>query len=63
MMMAFDTTYERDAIRAAPHPKDHTIRPQILTRSQNPENYSLIEQFSKISGVGCVLNTSFNLQG
>ena len=63
MMMAFDTTYERDAIRAATHPKDHTIRPQILTRSQNPEYYSLIEQFSKISGVGCVLNTSFNLHG
>jgi carbamoyltransferase len=63
MMMAFDTTNERDTIRAATHPKDHTIRPQILTRSQNPEYYSLIEQFSKISGIGCVLNTSFNLHG
>ena len=63
MMMAFDTTDERETIRAATHPKDHTIRPQILTRTQNPGYYNLIEQFSKISGIGCVLNTSFNLHG
>jgi carbamoyltransferase len=63
MMMAFDTTNERNTIRAATHPKDHTIRPQILARTQNPDYYNLIEQFTKITGIGCVLNTSFNLHG
>jgi carbamoyltransferase len=63
MMLAFDTTDKRETIRAATHPKDHTIRPQILTRTQNPEYYNLIERFEKFSGIGCVLNTSFNLHG
>jgi carbamoyltransferase len=63
MMMAFDTTENRDAIRAATHPKDKTIRPQILPRDQNPDYSSLIERFSKLTGTGCVLNTSFNLHG
>jgi carbamoyltransferase len=63
MMMAFDTTEKRDTIRAATHPKDKTIRPQILLREQNPDYYSLIEQFAGLTGTGCVLNTSFNLHG
>ncbi len=63
MMLAFDTTEERESIRAATHPRDHTIRPQILTREQNPGYYAVIEQFSRLTGTGCVLNTSFNLHG
>jgi carbamoyltransferase len=63
MMLAFDTTQERDSIRAATHPRDRTIRPQILTRDQNPDYYAVIEQFSRLTGTGCVLNTSFNLHG
>lgn len=63
MMMAFDTTEEREKIRAATHPKDHTIRPQILPRTQNQDYYSIIEHFSRLTGIGCVLNTSFNLHG
>jgi len=63
MMLAFDTTGERGSIRAATHPRDHTIRPQILTRDQNPAYYAIIEQFSRLTGTGCVLNTSFNLHG
>jgi carbamoyltransferase len=63
MMLAFDTTEKRDTIRAATHPKDKTIRPQILQRDQNPDYYALIERFAKLTGTGCVLNTSFNLHG
>ena len=63
MMLAFDTTEKRDTIRAATHPKDKTIRPQILQRNQNPDYYTLIEKFSHLTGTGCVLNTSFNLHG
>jgi carbamoyltransferase len=63
MMLAFDTTAERENIRAATHPKDRTIRPQILSRAQNPGYYTVIEQFSRLTGTGCVLNTSFNLHG
>lgn len=63
MMLAFDTTAERENIRAATHPRDRTIRPQILAREQNPDYYAVIEQFSRLTGTGCVLNTSFNLHG
>jgi carbamoyltransferase len=63
MMLAFDTTDKRSSIRAATHPKDKTIRPQILIREQNSDYYSIIENFSKLTGTCCVLNTSFNLHG
>lgn len=63
MMLAFDTTKERENIRAATHPRDRTIRPQILSRSQNPDYHAIISEFSRLTGTGCVLNTSFNLHG
>ncbi|AGB02191.1 carbamoyltransferase C-terminal domain-containing protein [Methanoregula formicica] len=63
MMLAFDTTRERESIRAATHPRDRTIRPQILPREQNPDYHAIISEFSRMTGTGCVLNTSFNLHG
>ena len=63
MMMAFDTTGERSSIQAATHPKDRTMRPQILKREHNPAYYRLIMEFAKRTGISCVLNTSFNLHG
>jgi len=63
MMLAFDTTGERERIRAATHPRDHTIRPQILPKDQNPDYHAVISEFSRLTGTGCVLNTSFNLHG
>lgn len=38
-------------------------RVQTVHRNQNHRCYDLIEAFEKKSGVGCVLNTSFNLKG
>lgn len=42
---------------------DNTTRPQCLQRDVNPELYDLIMKFYKISGVPCVINTSFNGKG
>jgi carbamoyltransferase len=50
-------------IKAGTHPYDETIRPQILTKEQNPDYYDLIEKFSVLTGIGSLLNTSYNLHG
>lgn len=42
---------------------DGTSRLQTLTEEQNPEFYSLIENFYKRTGIPMVLNTSFNTAG
>lgn len=64
MTMAFDSTPRaRRELTAAMHPADCTVRPQILERDQNPGYYDLITAFRKLTGVGAVLNTSFNLHG
>lgn len=39
---------------------DFTGRLQTVTRELNPEYYSIIENFKKITGHGIILNTSFN---
>jgi carbamoyltransferase len=64
MMLAFDTTPEgRGALPAATHPYDFTARPQILREKDNPPYHRLIRSFEERTGVGAVLNTSFNLHG
>ncbi|MEW6070483.1 MAG: carbamoyltransferase C-terminal domain-containing protein, partial [Candidatus Thermoplasmatota archaeon] len=50
-------------LRAALHQGDHTLRPQILTEKANPDYYRLLKAFEARTGVGAVLNTSFNLHG
>ena len=64
MMLAMDTKpAARDALAAALHPHDATARPQILEAGWNPEYHALIRAFQSRTGVGAVLNTSFNLHG
>lgn len=64
MIFSFDTQENsRAEIIAAIHQADHTIRPQVLKRMDNPSYYDLIEKFSEKSGVGALLNTSLNLHG
>ncbi len=64
MAVAMDTKKEfLGEIKAGTHPYDETIRPQILTKDQNPGYYDLIEKFSKLTGIGSLLNTSYNLHG
>ena len=64
MMLAMNTQPEaRSALAAAIHPQDGTARPQILDESWNPEYHAVIRGFERRTGVGAVLNTSFNLHG
>lgn len=64
MMMTFDTTDKgRVALKAAMHPYDFTARPQFVNKDYNSSYYKLIKEFEKLTGVGAVLNTSFNLHG
>ena len=64
MTVGFETTelgYKK--MSAACHPADKTARAQILEKKHNLELYKLISEFYKITGVGALLNTSFNLHG
>jgi carbamoyltransferase len=64
MITSYVATKEgQSALRAAIHQGDKTLRPQVLKEEINPSYYKLIEKFSKITGVGGILNTSFNLHG
>lgn len=64
MTLAFETTLlaQRD-LKAGLHPSDDTCRPQVLRNGENPNYEKLILAFEKITGVGGLLNTSFNLHG
>lgn len=42
---------------------DRTARIQTITRKQNPLIYDLISAFKTYSGIGVLLNTSFNVDG
>lgn len=64
MAITFETTeLARKHITAAIHPYDFTCRPQIVYKSWNPSYYLLISEFKKLTGIGGILNTSFNLHG
>ncbi len=64
MMIAFETTPEAQSeLRAAIHPFDKTVRPQLLREVDNPDYHRLIRIFQERTGIGAVLNTSFNLHG
>lgn len=64
MIMAFHSTplAQRELV-AAIHPADKTCRPQVLEKDWNPGYYRIIKEFEKETGIGGVLNTSFNLHG
>jgi len=64
MTIGFDSTeLARKEIPAALHPYDYTARPNIVHQSDNPDYHELISEFEKLTGIGAVLNTSFNLHG
>jgi carbamoyltransferase len=63
MIEAFDTTPEgADKLVAGTHPYDRTIRPQVVNEL-NPDYRDIIRAFKARTGVGGILNTSFNLHG
>lgn len=64
MTVTFDSTPKaRKEIRAAMHPYDFTVRPQFVRKDWNYSYWKIIREFEKITGIGAVLNTSFNLHG
>jgi carbamoyltransferase len=42
---------------------DGTARPHVVFRETNERYYRLLQEFKTITGLGCVLNTSFNRAG
>jgi carbamoyltransferase len=61
MILAFDTKPEVHArIVSAAH-VDGTIRPQTVSRDTNPRYWELIRRFEERTGIGAILNTSFNV--
>ena len=40
---------------------DNTARPQVLFKEDNLEMYNILKEYKKLSKVGVLLNTSFNL--
>ena len=45
------------------HPFDKTARAQIVSKKDNPQYHSLIMEFENLTGIGALLNTSFNIHG
>ena len=45
------------------HNRDKTLRAQIVDESASPSYHKLISYFHDLTGIGGVLNTSFNLHG
>jgi len=64
MIIAFDSTeLAQEHLIAAIHPRDKTLRPQVLNESVDKGYYELIKNFENLTGIGGVLNTSLNMHG
>jgi carbamoyltransferase len=64
MILAYATTKEgAEKLRAAIHQYDFSARPQEVFKEHNPSYHRIIGEFEKLTGIGAVLNTSFNLHG
>jgi carbamoyltransferase len=63
MLRAYPTRPEMIDILPAITHVDGTARVQTVNKEQNPRYYRLIEEFGRLTGVACVLNTSFNIRG
>lgn len=64
MTLGFDSTQLAKAhLKAAIHPYDKTLRPQVIDKQDNPQLYKILNLFSKKTNMGGLLNTSFNIHG
>ena len=64
MAVGFDSTsLAEKEIPAGLHPFDRTARPQIVYKEENPSYHSLIKAFQDLTGIGALMNTSFNIHG
>lgn len=63
MIMCFPCTTNAGEITSGTHPQDNTVRAQIVKKDVTPSYHKLISAFQRRTGIGAVLNTSFNLHG
>ncbi len=61
MTITFDCTdWMKETCPAAVH-VDGTARPQLVKRQTNPGYYDILAEYEKLSGIPCLINTSFNM--
>ncbi len=61
MTVTFDCTdLMKKSCPAAVH-VDGTARPQLIRREVNPGYYDILAEYEKLSGIGSLINTSFNM--
>lgn len=64
MMTAYNSTESaQNDLPAGLHPFDRTCRPHVVHQAHNPAYHKLLTEFKKLTGVGALLNTSFNIHG
>ncbi|MCL9781542.1 hypothetical protein M9194_08890 [Vibrio sp. S4M6] len=64
MAIGLDSTdLGKEHLSAGLHPFDRSARPQIVRKQDNDGYHALIKAFEARTGVGAVLNTSFNIHG
>ena len=64
MMLGFETTaLAHKELIAGLHAYDLTARPQFVTKDGNPKYHKILKEFERLTGIGGILNTSFNLHG
>lgn len=54
--------YKRSQLQAITH-LDYSARIQTVHNETNPRYYQLLQSFKKLTGVGVLVNTSFNVRG
>ena len=57
------TDLANEHLPAGLHPFDRTARPQVVHQKDNPKYHALIKAFEDLTGVGAIMNTSFNIHG
>ena len=61
MTVTYDVYPEQAPSIAAVVHIDGTARPQVVHQDLNPSYYSVLEEFESRTGIGCIVNTSFNM--
>ena len=57
------TDLAKEHLPAGLHPFDRSARPQVVHEKDNPGYHALIKAFEDLTGVGAIMNTSFNIHG
>ena len=61
MTISFPATEKMKKLCPAAVHVDGTVRPQVLYQEDNSSFYKILEEYYKITGIPCLINTSFNL--